>query len=124
VALPGDRSDSNAAYVLVGESIVEKADILIAIWDGEQGKGPGGTAHVVEMALRNSVPVIHIDIEHDSDQVRIRALTKGDATVPFTSLHDPDLYSQVLRAALKLVPAPAQRGPSDAKKQKVPAEAD
>jgi hypothetical protein len=125
VALPGDRSDSTAAYVLVGESLVEKADILIAIWDGEQANGPGGTGHVVEMALQNSVPVIHIDIDHDSDQVRIRALTQGDATAPYgKSIHDPDLYTRVLRGALKLGPAPVQSAPSDpATKQKVPAEA-
>lgn len=114
VALPGDRSDSIAAYVLVGECLVEKADILIAIWDGEEGKGPGGTAHVVEMALQNSVPVIHIDIEHDSDQVRIRALTQEETAAQFaTSLHDPDLYNRVLRGALSLGPAPAQSSSSE-----------
>jgi hypothetical protein len=117
VALPGDRSDSNAAYVLVGQSLVEKADLLIAIWDGEEGKGPGGTAHVVEMALESSVPVIHIDIEHDSDLVRIRALTQGEAKGEFeTSLHNPDLYSRVLRGALKLGPAPANSSSSETAK--------
>ena len=106
VALPGDRSDDYSGYVLVGESLVETADVLIAIWDGEQAKGPGGTGHVVEMALQKSVPVIHIDIDKGSDQVRIRALTHGDTTVPFgESLHDPDLYSKVLRGAFKLEPA-------------------
>ena len=103
VALPGDRSDQNSGYVLVGESLVDTADVLIAIWDGEQARGPGGTGHVVEMALQKSVPVIHIDIDEGSDQVRIRALTHGDTTVPFgESLHDPDLYNRVLRGALKL----------------------
>jgi len=47
--------------------------------------------------------VIHIDIDEGSDQVRIRALTHGDTTLPFgESLHDPDLYSRVLRGAFKL----------------------
>src|SRR5215210_147816 len=67
VALPGDRSDLEGAYVLVGESLVGTADVVIAIWDGEEGRGPGGTAHVVELALQSSVPVIHIDIDHGSD---------------------------------------------------------
>jgi hypothetical protein len=104
-ALPGDRSDLQGAYVLVGESLVGTADVVIAIWDGEQGRGPGGTAHVVELALQNSVPVIHIDIDHGSDQVEMRALIDGEETPP--TLADPDLYSRVLRGALKLASAPA-----------------
>ena len=44
VALPGYRSDLEGAYVHVGESLVGTADLMIAIWDGEQGRGPGGTA--------------------------------------------------------------------------------
>jgi hypothetical protein len=102
-ALPGDRCDLQGAYVLVGESLVGTADIMIAIWDGEEGRGPGGTAHVVELALRSSVPVIHIDIDPGSDEVRVRALVDGDASTPFeTSLADPDLYSKVLRGAFRL----------------------
>ncbi len=103
VALPGNRSDLQNAYVLVGQSLVGTADILIAIWDGEQGKGPGGTAHVVEMALEKAVPVIHINVDHESDMVRVRALVAGDATAPFeASLHDPELYSQLLRGVFRL----------------------
>jgi hypothetical protein len=105
VALPGDRTDLVGAYVQVGESLVQTADLLIAIWDGEQGRGLGGTAHVVELALNSSTPVIHLDIDPGSDQVRVRALVDGDPTVPFgNSLRDPDLYTQVLRGALKLAP--------------------
>ena len=107
VALPGDRSDLQGAYVLVGESLVGTADLVIAIWDGEEGRGPGGTAHVVELALQNSVPVIHIDIDHGSDQVDMRALIDGEETRPLqATLADPDLYSRVLRGALKLATAP------------------
>lgn len=107
VALPGDRSDLESAYVLVGESLVETADIMIAIWDGEEGRGPGGTAHVVELALQSSVPVIHLDIDRGSDKVRMRALVDGDDIRPFRpSLRDPELYGRLLRGAFKLVPEP------------------
>jgi hypothetical protein len=106
VALPGDRSNLEGAYVQVGESLVRTADLMIAIWDGEQGRGPGGTAHVVELALQSSVPVLHLDIDRGSDKVRMRALVDGDETKPFAkSLRDPDLYSRVLRGALKLAPS-------------------
>ena len=105
VALPGDRTDLEGAYVIVGQSLVETADLMIAIWDGEQGRGPGGTADVVELALQSSVPVIHLDIDRGSDKVRVRALIDGDAAAAFgTSLKDSDLYVRVLRGAFKLAP--------------------
>ena len=106
VALPGERSDLEAAYLLVGESLVGTADLMIAIWDGEEARGPGGTANVVEMALRNSVPVIHIAVSPGCDEIRIRALLDPDSPEPFySSLHDSDLYNRVLRGAFKLGPA-------------------
>ena len=112
VALPGDRTELEAAYVLVGEALVQKADILIAIWDGEEGRGRGGTAHVVEMALQSCTPVIHIDIDEGSDVVRIRALTHGDTAAPFgTSLHDPGLYGAILRCAFRLEPDASEEAP-------------
>ena len=103
VALPGERSDLEAAYLLVGEQLVGTADLMIAIWDGEEARGPGGTANVVDMALRNSVPVIHIAVKPGFDEIRIRALLDPDSAEPYgTSLHDSDLYSRVLRGAFKL----------------------
>lgn len=112
VALPGDRSDLEGAYVLVGQSLVRTADVMIAIWDGEQARGPGGTGHVVELALQQSVPVVHIDIERGSDRVRMRALVEGEPAGPFSrSLPDPDLYSRVLRGAFKLGPATTAAAP-------------
>jgi hypothetical protein len=108
VALPGDRSDLEGAYVLVGQSLVQTADVMIAIWDGEAGHGRGGTADVVELALESSVPVIHIDIDRDSNRVRVRALIGGDRASPFgKSVRDPDLYERALRGAFKLGPAHA-----------------
>lgn len=100
VALPGQRSDLEAAYVLVGESLVRKADVMLAIWDGQAARGPGGTADVVGLALRNNVPVIHVDISRGSDGIRTRALTEDGET----SVDDPDLYARVLRGAFKLGP--------------------
>ena len=103
VALPGARTDLESAYVLVGESLVGTADIMIAIWDGEQGRGRGGTAHVVELALQSAVPVIHIDIDRGSDQVSMRALTENLAATPAgAALAHADAYCGLLRGALKL----------------------
>lgn len=100
VVLPGDRSDADAAYVGVGKMLVRTADIMIAIWDGELGRGPGGTAHVVELALESSVPVIHVDINSGSDEVRVRALVGAGPAEPYRQLlRDPQFYSRVLAEA-------------------------
>ncbi len=108
--LPGRRSDVEGAYLAVGESLVQTADILIAIWDGEQARGPGGTANVVDLALKSSTPVIHIHVDHTSDEVRVRALIDGDRAAPFgASIHDPRVYSEVLQSAL----AAHRNGPGD-----------
>ena len=100
IALPGQRSDLEAAYVLVGESLVQHADVIVAIWDGQAARGRGGTAEVVGLALRNSVPVIHVDISGGSDSIRTRALIDDGET----SIDDPELYNRVVRGAFKLGP--------------------
>jgi hypothetical protein len=102
VALPGDRSDLEAAYVRVGQSVVDHADVLVAIWDGEDARGPGGTGDVVELALRSGVPVIHVEINGGRAGVRVRALLGKAEESP---VHEPDLYAYVVETALK----PARR---------------
>ena len=64
MTLPGDRT-AHDAYVLVGKAVIAASDLIVAIWDGEAGNGPGGTAHVVELALRDNVPVIHLHIDRE-----------------------------------------------------------
>ena len=105
VALPGDRADLEAAYVGVGRSLVEAADVMIAIWDGEAGRGPGGTAHVVELALESCVPVIHVDIDRGTDRVRVRALVSGGAPKPLgRSGKSTGAYESLLKDAFKINP--------------------
>ena len=82
VALPGDRGAAEEAYVLVGKKLIEKADVVVAIWDGQEGRGPGGTAHVVELARQRSVPVIHINVDRASNEVGTRMLVGNKAIEP------------------------------------------
>lgn len=103
VALPGQRSDVERAYVDVGETLVRTADILVAIWDGAPARGPGGTANVVDLALKTGKPVIHVEINDSSTEVRMRALIDGDRTAAFgASIRDRQVYGQVLTSALRL----------------------
>ena len=107
VALPGDRADLEAAYVQVGQSVVAHADVLVAIWDGEDARGPGGTGDVVELALEAAVPVIHVEVGRGADGVRVRLLLADRSEANAQSVRDADLYTRVLRGAFRLDRAPA-----------------
>lgn len=101
-ALPGDRAADEGAYVLVGKAVIAAADILVAIWDGREGNGPGGTAHVVDLALANSVPVIHVMVDPDGpDMGRARLLVGGDAVEPIMQpIGSPNDYDALLKDTL------------------------
>ena len=58
--LPGDLDDRIEGYVMVGRATVAHCDILIAVWDGQKARGPGGTGDVVQTAIERGTPVIHI----------------------------------------------------------------
>ena len=58
--LLGSREE---AYERAGRQVVRRADILIALWDGEASGGQGGTAEIVAYALGQGVPTIWIHTE-------------------------------------------------------------
>ena len=104
VALPGARSDPVDAYVHVGMALIDAADIMVAIWDGGKGNGRGGTAHVVELALKSSVPVIHIAIDRDEESVTTRLLVGKKRGKPVVqSLAGTEAYCKLLQGTLKSV---------------------
>lgn len=47
-------------YMETGVAIVESADLLIAVWDGDAAGGLGGTADVVNYATSLGLPIIRI----------------------------------------------------------------
>jgi len=57
---PPETETRNEAYQRVGQYVLDQADVLIAIWDGQPAQGKGGTAEVVEKALARRMPVLHI----------------------------------------------------------------
>jgi hypothetical protein len=60
--LAGARTDADAAYEAAGRLMLDQVDVLIALWDGDVGRGRGGTARIVGEAIGRHIPVIHIDI--------------------------------------------------------------
>lgn len=61
-ALAGTRLDPGASYEAAGRLMLDQVDILIALWDGDVGRGRGGTARIVSEAIGRHIPVIHVDI--------------------------------------------------------------
>ena len=51
----------NEAYRNAGYYVVDNCDILIALWDGKEAKGLGGTAEIVAYARKRGLPLIWID---------------------------------------------------------------
>lgn len=56
VQLPYGTPDPHA-YMEAGKRMVDEAEELLAVWDGQPGRGPGGTADVVAYARSRDVPV-------------------------------------------------------------------
>jgi SMODS and SLOG-associating 2TM effector domain 1/SMODS and SLOG-associating 2TM effector domain 3 len=48
------------AYLQVGHYLVDRCDVLLAIWDGKQARGQGGTGEIVEWAREQGVPLFWI----------------------------------------------------------------
>jgi hypothetical protein len=47
----------NAAYMAVGKRLVDECDVLVAVWDGQDAQGLGGTGDVVVYARTQNKPV-------------------------------------------------------------------
>jgi hypothetical protein len=57
VAPQRDRDD---AYEAAGRAVLDRSDVLIAVWDGREAQGKGGTGGVVAEARRRGLPVAWI----------------------------------------------------------------
>jgi hypothetical protein len=67
--LPGRPGYNAQAYHRAGQALLEQSDLLLAVWDGEPARGPGGTAEVVEGACRRRMPVVHVSTRHQERPV-------------------------------------------------------
>jgi hypothetical protein len=63
--LDGALSDTKAAYEAAGRHIVDKSNILVAVWDGKAAAGRGGTPEIIEYAVHAHKPVVWIDAGKD-----------------------------------------------------------
>lgn len=64
VELDGDYTEGdkrNRGYLEVGRFVVRNSDLLIAVWDGKDPAGVGGTGEIVAYARDHGLPVLHVN---------------------------------------------------------------
>jgi hypothetical protein len=52
---------SEDAFFAGGQEVVSRADLIVAVWDGQPAKGRGGTGDIVALARENARRVIHLN---------------------------------------------------------------
>lgn len=68
----GSKSSREESYQVVGHMVLDQCDILIAVWDGKDARGKGGTGQIVNEALKLEIPVLWI---HSAPEHEIKLLT-------------------------------------------------
>lgn len=82
--------DRNEAYEQAGRYMVDRCDALIALWDGEDPRGQGGTAEIVAYAQEKGVPIAWVN-------------TRGNPEPTYAHSYNQDSRAKVLtKAAGKL----------------------
>lgn len=59
VVLPAP-DDRDLAYEACGWDVLDRSDVLVAVWDGEDRQGVGGTGAVVQRARERGTPVVWV----------------------------------------------------------------
>ena len=72
--LDGSRQAESAAYGMAGRVVLNQSDLLIAIWDGRDAAGGGGTVQTIREAVYFHVPVLWV---HPQDPDAWKLLTSG-----------------------------------------------
>jgi hypothetical protein len=77
------------AYEQAGRYVVERSDVLIALWDGQPAHGQGGTGDAVEWARDRGVPVLWVHTEPP-----ITLTVERDEGIPSTPYEELDRYNR------------------------------
>lgn len=56
----GPQDDRDRAYETGGLAILDRSDVLVAVWDGQVEQGVGGTGAIVVRARERGTPVIWV----------------------------------------------------------------
>ncbi len=56
------RGTREESYLAAGRYVLDHSDVLVALWDGEQARGIGGTAQIVLEARGRGMPLAWIQV--------------------------------------------------------------
>lgn len=111
LALRGDRAQAARAYEVAGLTVLDNADILLAVWDRGASAGRGGTTELIERAAREGMPIIHVDA---AGEAPTRLLWSGLAEFPGSAVDLTNMVSAPVGEALSEVVDQLVRPPADA----------
>lgn len=59
------KQSDEESYLEAGKTVVDLAELLLAVWDGKPARGLGGTGDIVEYAMLKRKDIIHLNpIKH------------------------------------------------------------
>jgi hypothetical protein len=65
--LDGCRARRGDSYLAAGRVLLNQTDLLIAIWDGAEEKGTGGTGQIVREALQRGITTLWVNWDTPTD---------------------------------------------------------
>ena len=117
--LDGSHTDRPRAYEAAGLVMLANCDLLIAIWDGEEAAGIGGTAHIVSGAIANGIPVVWIK-PASPDVTKISWAAPGNIppanALPVENFRDGN-EAELKQALAEIIAPPRQQRARDAFKR-------
>jgi hypothetical protein len=73
----GTDEERDAAYAALSDELLDRINLLLAIWDGDEARGIGGTANTVYAAVDRQMPVIWINSNPPHDALLLSAGAGG-----------------------------------------------
>jgi hypothetical protein len=81
ILLPA-KSSRGESFLAVGLYVLNKCDVLIAIWDGEPARGTGGTAQIVDEARKQGKPIAWLEVKNQGKTMTIDS-DSTDSTIHY-----------------------------------------
>jgi len=92
-----EKDRRNRGYLEVGRFVVRNSDLLIAVWDGMDAKGMGGTGDIVAYAREHGMQVLHIDA---TDPREVTLVSEEARTLPNHPEEISEIVARVVRHIL------------------------
>jgi len=84
----GESGEREKAYETTGLLTFRQSDILLAVWDGAQAHGRGGTADIVAQAVRSGIPVVWVEPDGQREPQLLWRPAETSESGPF----DPEAF--------------------------------